>query len=222
MLEKGRAPLRRHHLRWRIPRVPPLRRYFFLLDCSASMVGGGALARAKGCLAGWLRPLRRERAQVALVCFGGGRAEVRFGPGPLPDHRVRGRNAAPRRESGHGSADSHGRWPTRNGNREWDEAWHADWIEPIGGGGGTPLALGLAALVRLRAARESRDAPDAATHDILVVLSDGRTAERPPAPTGFERIVLIDFETRRIALHGCAALAAQWSAEYMPDTAHLG
>lgn len=52
-------------------------------------------------------------------------------------------------------------------------------------------------------------------HDILVVLSDGRTAERPPAPKGFARIVLVDFETRRIALNGCAALAAQWGAECM-------
>ncbi|MGI4862197.1 MAG: magnesium chelatase [Janthinobacterium lividum] len=221
MLEKGRAPLRRAHLRWREPRLPPLRRYFFLLDCSASMVGSGALARAKGWLAEWSQPLRREGAHVALVCFGGGRAAVRFGPGPLPDRERHGRGVGLGREPADAREAAHGQQSARGGCQEWDDAWNAHWLEPIGGGGGTPLALGLATVARVRTARMSRSLPGAVTHDTLMVLSDGRTAERPPAPVGFERILLVDFETRRIALNGCAELAARWGAECVSGGAFL-
>lgn len=52
----------------------------FLLDCSASMLGGGRLARAKGLILACFDRAAAARDDAALVCFGGGRAEVRFGP----------------------------------------------------------------------------------------------------------------------------------------------
>lgn len=55
-------------------------RTVFLLDCSASMLASGALAHAKGLLMPWLRALRRQDAEAVVIGFGGGVAQVRFGP----------------------------------------------------------------------------------------------------------------------------------------------
>ncbi|KAF1028985.1 MAG: hypothetical protein GAK40_00708 [Burkholderia plantarii] len=44
------------------------------------MLEGGRLARAKGLLLALFDAAARERAEVVLVCFGGGGAERRFGP----------------------------------------------------------------------------------------------------------------------------------------------
>ncbi|PTB20038.1 magnesium chelatase [Trinickia symbiotica] len=52
----------------------------FLLDCSASMLGGARLATAKGLLLACFDRAASERAEVALICFGGARADLRFGP----------------------------------------------------------------------------------------------------------------------------------------------
>ncbi|WP_322013711.1 vWA domain-containing protein [Paraburkholderia sp. J12] len=52
----------------------------FVLDCSASMLARGQLALAKGLLAALFDRARNDRVEVALIAFGGARAELRFGP----------------------------------------------------------------------------------------------------------------------------------------------
>ncbi|MGN6081963.1 vWA domain-containing protein [Trinickia sp.] len=52
----------------------------FLLDCSASMLGGERLSKAKGLVLACFDRAAVERVHAALICFGGGRADVRFGP----------------------------------------------------------------------------------------------------------------------------------------------
>ncbi|WP_353554306.1 VWA domain-containing protein [Paraburkholderia terrae] len=52
----------------------------FVLDCSHSMLSGQRLALAKGLLVALFDQARATRSEVALVCFGGVGADVRFGP----------------------------------------------------------------------------------------------------------------------------------------------
>ena len=175
LTQKGPSVLRREHLRpRRTPAYAPVV-HCVLLDCSASMVRDGGLAMAKGLLLQMLRRFRRDRAEVALICFGGGQAEVRFGP------------AVP-------------------------GGWNEQWVEPIGGGGGTPLALGLAAGERLLGGTTSKHP---GTQGWLWLLSDGRTVERPPRPDHAAQTVVVDFEVARLALGGCRALANAWQAHYV-------
>jgi magnesium chelatase subunit ChlD-like protein len=72
--------LLRRHLRYfrHEPKSPAL--HCFLLDCSASMLDGGRLAMAKGLVLACFDRAAMDRAQAALICFGGGRADLRFGP----------------------------------------------------------------------------------------------------------------------------------------------
>ncbi|KVE33971.1 vWA domain-containing protein [Burkholderia sp. TSV86] len=72
--------LRAEHLRYRPRSGSPGALHCFVLDCSASMLAHGRLARAKGLVVALFDCLARERAAAALVCFGGGSANVRFGP----------------------------------------------------------------------------------------------------------------------------------------------
>ncbi|WP_425470788.1 vWA domain-containing protein [Trinickia fusca] len=145
----------------------------FALDCSASMLAGERLALAKGLLTALFDRAGAERAEAALICFGGMRADVRFGP------------AVPR----------------------W---WNERWLSPVGGAGGTPLALGVdtAGQVLARAARTQP-----AQQRVLWVLTDGRSNDRPVRPTAVDRIVLVDFERDAIRLGRCAQLAREWGAE---------
>jgi magnesium chelatase subunit ChlD-like protein len=77
---KRQARLRPEHVRF----VPTLPRggvlHCFLLDCSGSMLGGDRLALAKGLLIALFDRASAARSEAALVCFGGARADVRFGP----------------------------------------------------------------------------------------------------------------------------------------------
>jgi magnesium chelatase subunit ChlD-like protein len=52
----------------------------FLLDCSASMVSGGQLARAKGWLVALMDEAYRRRDHVALLCFSGANVTLRVPP----------------------------------------------------------------------------------------------------------------------------------------------
>jgi magnesium chelatase subunit ChlD-like protein len=52
-----------------------------VLDCSGSMLNGKRLGLAKGLIVALFDRAYRERAEVALVCFGGATAEVRREPG---------------------------------------------------------------------------------------------------------------------------------------------
>lgn len=136
------------------------------------MLAGERLALAKGLLAALFDRAGAERAEAALVCFGGMDASVRFGP------------AVPR----------------------W---WNEHWLRPVGGAGGTPLALGIdtAAQVLARAARKQP-----ARQRVLWVLTDGRSSDRPVRPAAADRIVFVDFEREAIRLGRCAQLALEWDA----------
>lgn len=174
LLRKGSQRLRSRHLQFTSTKVPLQQRYFFVLDCSASMLRQGGLAWAKGVLLTWLRQLRRDRAEAVLICFGGDRADRRFGPA-LPT------------------------------------GWNESWIEPIGGGGGTPLTLGLSKAASLMltdtGSRKGR-------RQCLVLLTDGRTVAQPPRPEGYDEIIIVDAERGPLALGRCVSLAEQWGAAY--------
>lgn len=89
-------------------------------------------------------------------------------------------------------------------------AWNEAWIAPIAGGGGTPLALGVAAADRLlRRARASRRS--------LWLLTDGRSHERPPVPASADVLHVVDFESARVPFARAAQLAASWGAAYLRD-----
>ncbi|RDU96884.1 vWA domain-containing protein [Trinickia dinghuensis] len=150
----------------------------FLLDCSASMLGGERLSSAKGLILACFDHAAVERSEAALICFGGGRANVRFGP------------AIPR----------------------W---WNERWVEPIGGGGGTPLSAGIASAANLLERAKRRNA---AQERVLWVLGDGRTRDRPARPLAADRIVIVDFEQGNIgraALGRWEQLAREWNADYL-------
>ncbi|WP_232470917.1 vWA domain-containing protein [Caballeronia hypogeia] len=172
---KRAARLDARHLRYRRTHGEGAVLHCFLLDCSGSMLAGERLARAKGMLVALFDRAYRERAEIALVCFGGGRAEVRRQPGAA-------------------------RW------------FNEGWVAPIGGGGGTPLALGLssAATVLARAARRRPS-----QRRWLWVLTDGRTNERPHVPASVDQIVVVDFEDGVIRAGRGEALAIDWNAQYV-------
>ncbi|SAL11123.1 Mg-chelatase subunit ChlD-like protein [Caballeronia terrestris] len=138
------------------------------------MLAGKRLALAKGLLVALFDRAYRERAEVALVCFGGGQAEVRRQPGA-----------------------SH-----------W---WNEHWVAPIGGGGGTPLTLGVRAAGNVLA-RAARRKP--AQERWLWLLTDGRTRDTPERPGDAHRIVIVDFENEAVRLGRCQLLAIAWDAEY--------
>ena len=147
----------------------------FLLDCSGSMMSRKRLALAKGMVVALFNRAYRERAEVALICFGGTTAQVRREPGAA----------------------------------HW---WNDHWLAPIGGGGGTPLALGVrtAANVMSKAARKKPS-----QRRLLWLLTDGRSPETPLRPADADQIVIIDFENEAVPLGRCSTLAASWQADYL-------
>ena len=80
LVAKRGVPLRAEHVRYRRVAAEAGVLHCFVLDCSASMLSGERLALAKGLLAALFDQAARERAHVALVCYGNGRADLRFGP----------------------------------------------------------------------------------------------------------------------------------------------
>ncbi|WP_349816641.1 VWA domain-containing protein [Acidovorax sp. SUPP3334] len=78
------AGLQREHLRRQPAQALMGRLHCFVLDCSASMVGSGALARAKGVLLALMQEAYRERDDVALLCFGGNGVQLRVSPQRAP------------------------------------------------------------------------------------------------------------------------------------------
>lgn len=74
------AQLRPAHLRRRAQEAHGGTLHCFLLDCSASMVAGGALARAKGLLVALMDEAYRRRDRVALLCFAGDTVTLRAPP----------------------------------------------------------------------------------------------------------------------------------------------
>ncbi|KEZ01444.1 magnesium chelatase [Burkholderia sp. MSh2] len=172
---KRGGPLVRGHLRFRKRAGPPPALHCFVLDCSASMLSHDRLAYAKGLIVAYFDRAARDRAETALICFGGNGAVRRFGP------------AVPR----------------------W---WNARWLEPVDGGGGTPLADGIAAAAQLLA-RAARRAPG--TQRWLWVLSDGRTRETPAKPAAADHVVFVDFDDAAVRIGQGARLAAAWGAQWV-------
>ena len=172
---KRSARLEARHLRYRRTRGDGAVLHCFVLDCSGSMLAGERLARAKGMLVALFDRAYRERAEIALVCFGGGHAQVRRQPGAA----------------------------------HW---FNERWVAPIGGGGGTPLALGLARAGTVLA-RAARRRPS--QRRWLWVLTDGRTNERPDAPSSADEVVVVDFEDGAIRAGRCELMARDWGAQYV-------
>jgi magnesium chelatase subunit ChlD-like protein len=172
---KRNQPLDAGHLRFRHEEGDAGALHCFVLDCSGSMLSGKRLALAKGMVVALFNRAYRERAEVALVCFGGTTAQVRREPGAA----------------------------------HW---WNNHWLAPIGGGGGTPLALGVrtAANVMSKAARKKPS-----QRRLLWLLTDGRSPETPVRPGDADQIVVIDFENEAVPLGRCSTLAATWQADYL-------
>jgi magnesium chelatase subunit ChlD-like protein len=162
------------HLRFRRELGDSSALHCFVLDCSGSMLGGKRLALAKGLVVALFDQAYRERAEVALVCFGGAAAQVRREPGAA----------------------------------HW---WNDRWLAPIGGGGGTPLTLGVrtGATVLAKAARRQPS-----QRRFLWLLTDGRSPEAPSRPDAADQIVIVDFESEAVRLGRCVKLAESWQAEY--------
>lgn len=85
-------------------------------------------------------------------------------------------------------------------------------VRPVGGGGGTPLAAGLAEANHLLAQAQRRTGTGA--NGCLWLLTDGRTLETPPAPQAAARIVVVDFDDPLRPVGRCAAWADLWQAEH--------
>lgn len=172
---KRSARFATEHLRYRRTQGDGAVLHCFLLDCSGSMLAGERLARAKGMLVALFDRAYRERAEIALICFGGARAKVRRQPGAA----------------------------------HW---FNERWVAPIGGGGGTPLALGLASAETVLA-RAARRRPS--QERWLWLLTDGRTNERPAAPSSANQIVVVDFEEGLVRAGRGESLARDWDAQYV-------
>ena len=85
-------------------------------------------------------------------------------------------------------------------------------VRPVGGGGGTPLAAGLAEADRWITQAQRRTGTG--TNACLWLLTDGRTLETPPAPRAAARIVVVDFDDPLRPVGRCAAWAQLWHAEH--------
>lgn len=96
--------------------------------------------------------------------------------------------------------------------------WNERWIEPIGGGGGTPLEAGMARAAQLLEAAARRD-PARARH--LWLFSDGRTTQWPARPRRADHVTVIDCECGAVRLGRCAALAQAWAGECLDAQALL-
>ncbi|MGC3029230.1 vWA domain-containing protein [Burkholderia sp. DN3021] len=98
--------------------------------------------------------------------------------------------------------------------------WNARWLEPVDGGGGTPLADGIAAAAQLLA-REARREPG--KQRWLWVLSDGRTREAPAKPEAADHVVFVDFDDAAVRVGQGARLADAWGAQWvMADALCMG
>jgi magnesium chelatase subunit ChlD-like protein len=182
LLEAGPgAGLQPAHLRWRQSLATPQTLHVLALDCSASMLASGALARAKGLVLQWLRWAYLQRMPVALLCFGAGQVQWRLAPGRAP-------------------------------------RWNAALIEPLAGGGGTPLAQAVHQAWELLARRAQQQGQPAC----LWLLSDFRSPdvlalEQQRGPQGLSQ-VLVDCEpaSAKPQFAGAQRLARAW-----PDAVRL-
>lgn len=73
---KGADALTTAHLRFHPRRDGGAMLYCLVLDCSASMLRGQTLAKAKGLLLRWVQQLYRQRAELAVIGFSGAGARL--------------------------------------------------------------------------------------------------------------------------------------------------
>lgn len=86
-------------------------------------------------------------------------------------------------------------------------ALNEDWIGPIGGGGGTPIASGVA-LADALLYQVRRQAPG--KRIVLWLLTDGRTSRIPASPVHADLCHVVDFETEAVPLGRAAWIAQAW------------
>lgn len=91
-------------------------------------------------------------------------------------------------------------------------AFNAGWIQPLRGGGATPVesAMQLAQqlLHRARAASSGQTLS-------LWLLTDGRFSALPARPLLADSCHIVDFETEAVALQRCRRLALDWDAQWI-------
>ncbi|WP_345816526.1 VWA domain-containing protein [Paraburkholderia sp. PREW-6R] len=87
--------------------------------------------------------------------------------------------------------------------------WNERWLEPVGGGGGSPLAAGVGRASRLLE-QSARRRP--AQQRWLWILTDGRSRDQPVRPADADEVVFVDFERDQVRLGRCEALAQAWGA----------
>ncbi|MDE1182531.1 VWA domain-containing protein [Paraburkholderia sp.] len=80
LIARRQHPLRADHLRFLPKTSQRSTMHCFLLDCSGSMLSGQRLADAKGLLVALFDRASADRAEAALICFGGTGSDLRFGP----------------------------------------------------------------------------------------------------------------------------------------------
>jgi magnesium chelatase subunit ChlD-like protein len=97
--------------------------------------------------------------------------------------------------------------------------WNERWLQPVGGGGGTPLAAGIRKAAQLleRAARRKP-----LQQRWLWVLTDGRSGDVPVRPGEADQVVFVDFERGAIRLGRCEQLAQSWGATCIRPEALIG
>jgi magnesium chelatase subunit ChlD-like protein len=96
--------------------------------------------------------------------------------------------------------------------------WSERWLDPIGGGGGTPFVPAIERAARLLAGAAKRKPGQ---QRWLWVLSDGRSSGGVPVrPEAADRIVFVDFENEAVRLGRCEQLAHAWGGECITP-AHL-
>ena len=89
--------------------------------------------------------------------------------------------------------------------------WNERWLRPVGGGGGTPLALGVRRAAQLLE-RAARRRP--AQQRWLWMLTDGRASSVPVRPAVADQIVVVDFERGTLRLGRGEQLARAWDATW--------
>jgi magnesium chelatase subunit ChlD-like protein len=97
--------------------------------------------------------------------------------------------------------------------------WNERWLEPVGGGGGTPFAAGVQCATQLLE-RSARRKP--AQQRWVWILTDGRTTDKAARPPHADEIVFVDFEQGTIRLGRCERLATAWGARHLTPEELIG
>lgn len=85
----------------------------------------------------------------------------------------------------------------------------AQWIAPLGAGGGTPLhaAMGLLEPLLNQQARQGSVV-------CTWLLTDGRFVQVPSRPAHLQQCVVVDFDSQYVAVGKCQQLAQHWGADW--------